>query len=277
MRLDGKVAIVTGGALGIGRGIARTFAREGAKVLIMDINDAEGEQTASGIRKDGGTVHYLHGDITVQGDLQRMVQVAVQTFGKLDVLVNDAMVCPGGPTVDLAPADFDRAMAGIPRANYLACKFAIPEMIKAGGGSIICISSVHGLLPASRNLTYEIGKASLLMLVQQIGVDYGPQGIRANAICPGGVRSRMDDDEPDPDTARTAYGQAVYPLRRFGRPRDIANAALFFASDESSWVTGQALAVDGGMTSQLQDDLAFRLARLIKERPEILDELDRRR
>ncbi|MGH2457994.1 MAG: SDR family NAD(P)-dependent oxidoreductase, partial [Chloroflexota bacterium] len=261
------------GGLGIGRGIARTFAREGARVLIMDIDDEAGSKTVSEIQAAGGDARFLHGDITVQDDLEKMVREAVQTYDRLDVLVNDAMVCPGGPTVDLDPADFDRAMFGIPRANYLACKFAIPAMIESGGGSIVCISSVHGLLPASRNLTYEIGKASLLMLVKQVSVDYGPRGIRANAICPGGVRSRMDDDEPDPTTPRAVYGQAVYPLRRFGRPRDIANAALFFASDESSWVTGQALAVDGGMTSQLQDDLAMRLARLIKERPEILDEI----
>jgi NAD(P)-dependent dehydrogenase (short-subunit alcohol dehydrogenase family) len=187
------------------------------------------------------------------------------------------MVCPDGPAVDLDLADFDRAVAGIPRANFLACKYAIPEMIRSGGGSIVCISSVNGLLPASHRLTYETGKASLLMLVKQVSVDYGPHSIRANAICPGGVLSRFDDDAPDPDRPRTAFGQAVYPLRRFGRPRDIANAALFFASDESSWVTGQALAVDGGMTSQLQDDLAGRLAGLLLERPEVLEDLRRGR
>jgi len=270
MRLQEKVAIVTGGAQGIGRGIARTFAREGAKVLIMDVVDGPGQQTVEEIRRAGGTAEYLHGDITVLADLERMVQTAVETYGLLHVLVNNAMVCPGGTTVDLSPQDFDRAMVGIPRANYLACKFAIPEMIKAGGGSIICISSVHGLLPATGNLTYEIGKASLLMLVKQIAVDYGPRGVRANAICPGGVLSRFDDDAPDPDTPASRYGRAIYPLRRFGRPRDIANAALFFASDESSWVTGQVLAVDGGLTSQLQDNLAGRMLQLLREQPELL-------
>ena len=114
-------------------------------------------------------------------------------------------------------------------------------------GLIICIASVHGLLPARRSLTYEVGKSALANLCRQITVDFGPQGIRANAICPGGVQSRLEDDDPTPDTPQSRYTREVYPSRRLGWPRDIAYAALYFASDESTWVTGQVLAVDGGL------------------------------
>lgn len=269
MRLRNKVAIVTGGAQGIGRGIARVFAREGARVLITDVADEAGERTVAEVREAGGIAHYLHSDITVPEDLERMVRKAVDLYGRLDILVNNAMVSAYGSLLDMTLEEFDRTIVGIPRANFLACKFAVPEMIKSGGGSIIFISSIHGLLAQGDDLAlYGVGKASILMLMKQIAVKYGPQGIRANAICPGAVRSRADDDEPDPETPAHLYYRAAHPLRRVGRPRDIANAALFFASDESSWVTGQVLAVDGGLTAQLQDGLAVRLAHYVKAHPE---------
>jgi dihydroanticapsin dehydrogenase len=274
MRLRNKVAIVTGGAQGIGRGIARAFAREGARVLITDVTDEAGARTVGEIGEAGGIAHYLRSDITVPEDLEQMVREAVARYGRLDILVNNAMVSARGSLLDMTPEEFDRTIIGIPRANFLACKFAVPEMIKGGGGSIIFISSIHGLLAEGENLAlYGVGKASILMLMKQIAVRYGPQGIRANAICPGAVRSRAEDDEPDPETPTDLYYRVAYPLRRFGRPRDIANAALFFASDESSWVTGQVLAVDGGLTVQVQDGLALRLARYVKEHPESVKEI----
>ena len=275
MRLANKVAIVTGSANGIGKRTARRFAEEGASVVVSDVQDELGQAVVDRIRSDGGTATYVRCDILQEEDIQRLVQSAVDTYGALHVLVNNAMVNAARTAVDATAEEFDRAMAGMPRASWLASKYAIPHMIQAGGGSIICISSVHGLLPARRGLGYEVGKSALLNMCRQISVDYAPQGIRANAICPGGVQSRLEDDDPTPDTSQSRYTREMYPTRRLGWPLDIANACLYFASDESTWVTGQTLAVDGGLTTQLQDDLAYRLAAYIKEHPDLLDEWKR--
>ena len=269
-RLTGKVAIVTGSANGIGKRTARLFAAEGASVVVADVQDEAGQAVVERIRGDGGTATYVHCDILKEDDLRGVVAKAVETYGRLDVLMNNAMVSAGSTAVETTVEQFDQGMDGMPRANFLACKYAIPEMVKHGGGSIICIASVHGLLPARRSFTYEVGKSALANLCRQITVDFGPQGIRANVICPGGVQSRLEDEDPTPDTPQSRYGREIYPSRRFGWPKDIAYAALFFASDESTWVTGQVLSVDGGLTSQLQDDLGFRLARYLKEHPDSL-------
>ena len=276
MRLQGKVAIVTGSANGIGKRTARLFAAEGASVVVSDVQDEAGQAVVARIRDDGGTATYVRADILQEEDIRRLVAGAVEMYGRLDVLVNNAMVTAARTAVEATAEEFDRAMAGMPRANFLACKYAIPEMARGGGGSIICIASVHGLLPARRSLGYEVGKSALANLCRQVTVDYAPQGIRANVICPGGVQSRLEDDDPTPDTPSSRYGREIYPSRRLGWPIDIANACLFFASDESSWVTGQVLAVDGGLTSQLQDDLGYRLAGYLKEHPETLDAWERR-
>ncbi|MBI2940409.1 MAG: glucose 1-dehydrogenase [Chloroflexi bacterium] len=273
MRLEGKVAIVTGAANGIGKRTARLFAAEGAAVVVGDVQDELGQAVVERIRGDGGMAIYVHADILKEDDLRGLVAAAVETYGRLDILMNNAQVSRGTTAVETSAEQFDLGMDGIPRATFLASKYAIPEMIRAGGGSIICVASVHGLLAARRSITYEVGKSALANLCRQITVDFGPHGIRANVICPGAIQSRLEDDDPSPNTARIRYGQEMYPSRRLGWPRDIAYAALFFASDESAWVTGQVLAVDGGLTSQLQDDLAHRLAQYLKQHPEDLAEL----
>ncbi|MDQ3701399.1 MAG: SDR family oxidoreductase [Chloroflexota bacterium] len=276
MRLAGKVAVVTGASNGIGKRTARRFAAEGARVVVSDVQDEAGQAVVERIRGEGGDATYVHADILLEDELRQLVASATQAYGRLDVLVNNAMVSGARTAVEATAEEFDRAMAGIPRASFLACKHAIPEMIKGGSGSIICIASVHGLLPARRSLGYEVGKSALANLCRQISVDYGPQGIRANVICPGGVQSRLEDDDPTPDTPQRRFTREIYPSRRLGWPRDIANACLFFASDEASWVTGQVLAVDGGLTSQLQDDLGFRLAAYLQEHPDALEGWERR-
>ena len=277
MRLQNKVAIVTGAANGIGKRTARRFAEEGASVIVSDVQDELGQQVVERIRNDGGAATYVHCDILQEDDIKCLVQTAVDTYSALHVLVNNAMVNAARTAVDATAEEFDRAMAGMPRASYLGAKYAIPQMIEAGGGSIICISSVHGILPARRGLGYEVGKSALFNLCREISVDYAPQGIRANAICPGGVQSRLEDEDATPDTPQSRYTREIYPTRRLGWPLDIANACLYFASDESTWVTGQVLAVDGGLTTQLQDDLAFRLRDYLREHPESLEAPPRRR
>jgi NAD(P)-dependent dehydrogenase (short-subunit alcohol dehydrogenase family) len=276
MRLHGKVAIVTGSANGIGKRTARRFAEEGAKVVVSDVQDELGQAVVERITQDGGTARYQRCDILQEEDIKALIQTAIETYGRLDILVNNAMVNAARTAVDATVEEFDRAMAGMPRANFLACKYAIPHMIEVGGGSIVCISSVHGILPATRGLGYEVGKGSLLNFVRQVSVDYAQHGVRVNAICPGYIQSRLEDEEPTPDTPRARYNQQIYPARKFGWPLDIANAALFLASDEARFVTGQTLAVDGGLTTQLQDDLAYRLLSYVKEHREVLDDDSRR-
>ena len=276
MRLENKVAIVTGSANGIGKRTARQFAEEGAKVVVSDVQDELGQQVVERITRDGGTATFVHCDILQEDDIKNLVQTAVDTYGKLNILINNAMVNAARTAVDATVEEFDRAMAGMPRANFLGAKYAIPHMIEAGGGAIVCISSVHGLLPARRSLGYEVGKAALLNFIREVSVDYAPQGIRANAICPGGVQSRLEDEDPTPDNPASRYTREIYPTRRLGWPLDIANACLYFASDEATWVTGQVLAVDGGLTTQLQDDLAFRLRDYLREHPESLETVGKR-
>jgi len=271
VRLKDKVAIVTGAANGIGKRTARRFAEEGARVVVADVQDEAGQAVVARIQAEGGVASYVHCDILREDDLKAVVAAAVATYGRLDAFVANAMVTAARTAVEATAEEFDRAMAGMPRAAFLAAKYAIPPMVETGGGALVCISSVHGLLPARNSLGYEVGKAALFNLCRQITVDYGPQGIRANAICPGGVQSRLEDEDPTPDTPRSRYTREIYPSRRLGWPLDIANACLYFASDEASWVTGQLLAVDGGLTSQLQDDLAFRLRDYLKTNADALE------
>jgi NAD(P)-dependent dehydrogenase (short-subunit alcohol dehydrogenase family) len=258
MRLAGKVAIITGAGSGIGRGTANLFAREGATVVIAEINPETGQRTADEITAAGGSALFLHTDVHEEAECRKMVEQTVARYGRLDVLMNNAYYNTGGTVVDLPIAEWDRSMNVMVRSIYLGCKFAIPEMIAAGGGSIINIASVHGLLAAARGAIYEPAKAAVINLSREIAVDYGPQGIRCNAICPGLIiTERSEARFADPKVM--AKAAAVYPVRRGGRPLDIAYGALYLASDESTFVTGTALVIDGGLTCWLQDSLAHHL------------------
>ncbi|MBM4418849.1 MAG: SDR family oxidoreductase [Chloroflexi bacterium] len=260
MRLHGRVALITGAAQGIGRSTAIRFAEEGARVAIVDVDAPKGEATAAEIRASGGEALFLHHDIGEDAACRAMVEEAVAAWGRLDVLFNNAYWSAAGTVVELAPADWDRSMQVMLRAIYLGCKYAIPPMIAGGGGSIIATSSVHGVLAAARSAVYEAAKAGVINLMREIAVDFGHQGIRANAICPGWIVTERGEEwaRTRPDVVRQA--EVMYPVGRPGRPRDIANAALYLASDESSFVTGHALVVDGGLTCQLQDSLVERMA-----------------
>jgi NAD(P)-dependent dehydrogenase (short-subunit alcohol dehydrogenase family) len=259
VRLENKVAIITGAAQGIGKGTAKLFAREGAKVVIADIDTPKAEQTVREIQAEGGTAAFVHADVEQEEAIQAMVQFAVDRYGKLDILMNNAYWSKSGTVVELARADWDRSLNVMVRAIYLGCKYAIPRMIEAGGGSIINVASVHGLLAATRSAAYEAAKAAVINLSRQIAVDFGPRGIRCNAICPGWIITERGEEflAQHPD----AYERAVrcYPVRRGGRPIDIAYGALYLASDESTFVTGTALVIDGGLTCWLQDSLAQHL------------------
>jgi NAD(P)-dependent dehydrogenase (short-subunit alcohol dehydrogenase family) len=195
-----------------------------------------------------------------------MVREAEEAFGPVSVLVNNAAAYHWGTATTISLEDWELARRTIYDAAFLGARFAIPSMERAGGGSIINIASVHGLLAARRSVAYESAKGALILLTRQLAVDYGPQGIRVNAICPGLIVTEVRRERFDADAERTRLAAEMYPLRRYGRPEDIARAAVFLAGEESSFVTGHALVVDGGLTAQLQDDLGYRLAEYTRSR-----------
>jgi NAD(P)-dependent dehydrogenase (short-subunit alcohol dehydrogenase family) len=265
-RLDGKVALVTGAGRGIGRGIARTFAREGAKVIVAEVSAETGEATAAEIRREGGDATFVAVDVGVPAEIEVAVARTVERYGRLTTLVNNAVWTRRGTVVDLAPEDWSRAMDVGMTAVYLGCKYAIPRMLEAGGGSIITIASPHGVLASGQNAAYVTMKAAVINLTRNVAIDYGRKGIRANSILPGLIVHEGNRARHDADPEADSRDAAVFPIGRAGTPEDVANAALFLASDEASFVTGSELAVDGGLLCQLQDSLADRLAPYFKER-----------
>ena len=258
------MALVTGSAQGIGKGTARLMAQEGARVVVVDIDDAHGEETVAQIKADGGEAAYLHADVGEEAAIQGMIRFAVDRYGKLDVLMNNAYWNRHGSVVELEREDWDHSLNVMVRAIYLGAKYAIPHMLEAGGGSIINTASVHGYLAADHSAAYEASKAAVINLSRQIAVDFGPQGIRCNAICPGWIITEKTE-------ARLAQQPGLHdrniqfsPIHRGGRPIDIAYGAVYLASDESTFVTGTALVIDGGLTCWLQDSLGMHLDRVFR-------------
>jgi NAD(P)-dependent dehydrogenase (short-subunit alcohol dehydrogenase family) len=267
-RLAERVAIVTGGAQGIGGATARKLAAEGAKVLIADIDEAAMMENAARIRTAGGTVETIVADVSQSAQNKRMVDAAVEHWGALHILINNAYASGPemqGSAVEVPEEHWNRGLAILMTAIFLGVKHAVPAMERAGGGAIVNLSSVHGLLMAPRKLVYEAGKSAVIGMTRQMAIDFGPLGIRVNAICPGHiVTERVAPQwEAHPDGLR--YFAQQYPVRRTGVPDDIANAIAFLCSDEASFITGQALAVDGGLTLQLQEDLAVNMAHYLRE------------
>jgi NAD(P)-dependent dehydrogenase (short-subunit alcohol dehydrogenase family) len=272
-RLSERAAIVTGGAMGIGGAAARRLAEEGARVLIVDIADDGGRQNVNTIRTGGGTAECLQCDVSTEAGVQSMVDRAVSLWGKLDIVVNNAYALDGIGRKDatrVSEQEWDQGMNVGLKSMFRAARFAMPHLRAAGGGAIVNMSSVHGLLAEPGQLVYETLKAGVIGLTRQLAVEYGPDGVRVNAICPGHiVTERMAVRWRDhPETLR--YFAEQYPLRRTGTPADIANAVVFLCSDDASFITGQALVVDGGLSIQLQEDLGIRLARYAQQHGDTL-------
>lgn len=255
-RLAGKAALVTGGTAGIGLGIARTFLAEGASVVISGRDTQRAERALARLRGEGDPpVRFVQGDVTVARDAEAMVREAVATFGRLEVLVNNAgLTEPRGTVVELAEADWEAIVDCSIKGAFLCSKFAIPEMVRGGGGVVIHISSGAGLVGRPQGAAYCTAKGGLVLLTKNMALDFAAQGVRVNCICPGGVETeRMAARfaaQPDPDQARRGYA-SIHPLG-LGRPEDIGWAAVYLASDEARWVTGAVLAVDGGATAGLR-------------------------
>jgi len=273
-RLDGRVAIVTGGAQGIGGATARRLAEDGARVAIADVDRATAERNAETIRAAGGTALVVEADVGRHEQVRAMVERALGEWGRLDILVNNAYHVvgsePDGSAVDVSEARWDAGLDVLVKSIFLASKYAVPAMAKGGGGAIVNLSSVHGFLQAPGALVYEAGKSAVIGVTRQMACDFGPLGVRVNAICPGHiVTERIQAAMWDQNPRGLEFFAQQYPLRRTGRPADIANAIAFLCSDDASFVTGHALVVDGGLTIQLQENIGVHLARWVKEHPDV--------
>jgi NAD(P)-dependent dehydrogenase (short-subunit alcohol dehydrogenase family) len=249
-RLDGKVALISGGARGQGAVEAKLFAREGAKVVFGDILDEEGRKVEAEIRAQGGEATYVHLDVTRAEDWQRAVQTAEARYGKLDVLVNNAGIVIRGSIEETREEDWDRLMAVNLKGVFLGTKYALPAMRRAGGGSIINISSGAGIAPApGTSAAYAASKGGVRLFTKATAVQHAREKIRCNSVHPGPIDTPMLRG-PQADEARLAELTARVPLGRLGTAEEVAYGVLYLASDESAYVTGAELVIDGGRTAQ---------------------------
>lgn len=253
MRLGGKVAVVTGAGSGIGRATAQRFAREGASVVVADWNPAGGRETVDLIRSAGGEAVFVETDVSQADQAGRMVETALSGYGRLDILFNNAAIQVFGTIPDTSEADWHKVLDVNLKGVYLGCKYAIPPMIEQGGGSIINMSSILGLVGDPAMPAYGATKGGILAMTKAMAQAHGRQNIRVNSICPGDVETPLVmeyfDQQPDPAAARQVVANE-YALGRIARPDEIASVALFLASDESSFITGTYIVVDGGLTSK---------------------------
>jgi 3-oxoacyl-[acyl-carrier protein] reductase len=248
MRLKDKVAIVTGGGSGFGEGIARRFAAEGAKVIVADINDRAGQKVAGAIASTGGSADFIHADVTLGKEVAAMIARAVERFGGLDIVVNNAgMPQRNGPMLGVDEATFERIFAVNVKSIYLAAIHAVPVLERRGGGVMINTASTAGLRPRPGLVWYNGSKGAAISLTKAMAIELAPKKIRVNCLCPVAGDTPMLADFMGGDTPENrARFIASVPLGRLSRPEDIANAALYLASDEAAFITGVALEVDGG-------------------------------
>lgn len=253
MRLDSKVALVTGAARGIGRGIALKFAEAGAKVGIVDLHEADCQAVVDEITSSGGQAVALAADIREEAQVNTAVAKLHETFGVCTVLMNNAAVMPAGRIHETSPDDFDHCLAVNLRGTYLMCRAVIPGMIEQGSGSIIHMSSVTGVLGLPGIAAYSATKGALIALARAMSTDYARDGIRSNSVAPGTIDSPMLHDfvaaQSDPENIRQQFDD-MHPIGRVGHIEEVANVCLFLASDESSFVTGSNYEVDGGLSSK---------------------------
>jgi len=249
MRLKGKVALITGGTSGIGSATAIRFVKEGAAVAITGRNPERGEEVVKAMQALGGDALFIRSDVRVAADCRNAVQQTLERFGKIDILFNNAGVFHPKTLPDCTEEEWDETIDSSLKGAFLMSKYTLPSMIERGKGSIIHTSSGWGILGGSGAASYCAAKGGLIVMAKAMAIDHGPQGIRVNCVCPGDVLTPMLHD----DAAKRgmswddyAAGAADRPLGRIGTVDEIADAVLFLASDESSFVTGESLVVDGG-------------------------------
>ncbi len=238
--LTGKVALITGAAQGIGLGTAKRLAASGANVLLTDINEDKGELA---IKEIAGS-SFFRADVSREEDIKRMIEVVMERYGRLDILVNNAWAGKKASALDTSASEWDEGYAVLVKAVFLASKYAIPEMKKVGGGSIINIASVLAHQPRLRDMIYVSAKGAVLHLTRQLAAEYAPDNIRVNSVTPGHIQVNPESKDSFAD---------LQPLKRTGLPTDIANAICFLVSEQASFITGTELVVDGGVLLPFSD------------------------
>jgi NAD(P)-dependent dehydrogenase (short-subunit alcohol dehydrogenase family) len=251
-RLLGKSALVTGAAAGIGRAAAELFAREGARLTVADINGDGLATLRESLANVTGDVAVVTADVSNADDVRRMIDVAVDHYGRLDIAVANAGIIPLASVVEATADDWEEVMAIDGRGMFLTCKYAIQQMLINGGGSIICLSSISGVAGQARQSTYGPAKFVASGLTKHLAVEWASKGIRVNAVAPGTINTervqRLPDEPGGPEYLEVI--KAAHPMGRLGEPSEVAKAILFLASDEASFITGAILPVDGGFLAQ---------------------------
>jgi NAD(P)-dependent dehydrogenase (short-subunit alcohol dehydrogenase family) len=246
-RLDGKVALISGAARGMGECEARLFAREGAKVVLGDVLEEQGQQAVSGIAQQGGAATFVSLDVTAESDWQRAVETAERAYGKLDVLVNNAGIVRMAPLDETSLEAWNEVINVNQTGVFLGMRYAVPAMRRAGGGSIINISSVAGLIGLPDIPAYQASKGAVRLLTKHTAIQYAKDQIRVNSVHPGRIETPMTANlAPE----RREMVLRLTPMGRDGKPEEVAYGVLYLASDESSFVTGAELVIDGGYTAQ---------------------------
>ncbi|GER90596.1 3-oxoacyl-ACP reductase [Dictyobacter vulcani] len=251
MRLQNKVALITGSARGMGRAAAELFAREGASIILTDIAEQDGVEVAASICANGGKALFVPANVARAEDVQQLVEAGISAFGTIDILYNNAGIMPTSDTsvLDTSEETWDQIMDVNLKSTFLCCKYVIPHMIEQQRGSIINISSMVVFLGCTvPQEAYGVAKGGLLALTKSLAIQYGPAGIRCNAICPGPINTGLLDHLWTSDEERNRRLSRI-PLGRFGQINDIIYFALYLASDESSWTTGSWMTIDGGISS----------------------------
>lgn len=253
-RFEGKAAIVTGGASGIGRATAERFLEEGARVAIIDISADSCESTARELRDRGHEPVLITGDVSRHADVRRMIGEAVASLGRIDVLFNNAGILVEGTVEQVSEEEWDRIMAINVKGVFLMCKEVIPHMLKQGGGAIVNNASCSGLVGDRNAIAYNSSKGAVVLMTKCLALDYAQRGIRVNCVCPGEIDTPMFRQEARARNKPVEeYRKELceyHPIGRLGEPKEVANAVLFLASDDASFITGTAVSVDGGYTSQ---------------------------
>jgi NAD(P)-dependent dehydrogenase (short-subunit alcohol dehydrogenase family) len=251
-RLLGKSAVVTGAAAGIGRATSELFAREGARLVLADINTDRLSTLRDGLANLTGDVAVVTADVSKPEDVRRMIGVAVEQYGRLDIVVANAGIIPLASVVEATVDDWEEVMAIDGRGMFLTCKYAIEQMLSNGGGSIVCLSSISGVAGQSRQSTYGPAKFVATGLTKHLAVEWAKRGIRVNAVAPGTINTervqRLPEEPGGPEYLEAI--KAAHPMGRLGEPTEVAEAILFLASDKSSFITGAILPVDGGFLAQ---------------------------
>lgn len=248
-RLESKIAVVTGGATGMGRAHARLFAKEGAAVIVTDVDANGGQETVQLIEADGGTASFVQHDVSNAADWKAVVDHAVEKHGRVDVLVNNAGILAFKSLQDTEDNEWDRIMGVNAKGTFLGCKYIIPAMKHSKAPSIVNISSMYGIIGAPNAAAYEASKGAVRTLTKAAAVDLNQFGIRVNSVHPGVIATAMTNDIlADPDGTKALLGTTI--LERPGQPEEVSNVVLFLASNESSFMTGSELVVDGGYIAQ---------------------------